>query len=138
MAISLTELIKSKRWDSLPKETQDNLMILLERINKVRTAYAKTMIVTSGLRTKEDQIRIYKEKGITDLNKIPMGSRHLIGAAVDISDPKQELQSWCLKNEKLLESIGLWCEHFDYTKKPNPWVHFQIFPSKSGHRFFIP
>lgn len=135
MSISLKELIKDKSFSSLDKTVQGNLMTLLERINRVRDAYGKAMTVTSGLRTKEDQIRIYKAKGITDVSKIPMKSQHLVGAAVDIADPKRDLQKWCQQNVKLLESIGFWMEEFSATPT---WIHFQIFPPKSGARFFKP
>jgi hypothetical protein len=64
-----------------------------------------------------------------------MGSQHLKGAAIDIYDPKKELQAWCLKNEALFGEIGLWMEDFKAT--PN-WVHFQIYPPKSGKRWFLP
>lgn len=133
--ISLKELLKEYSFESLPKEHKDNIMILLERINRIRTAYNKPMTVTSGYRSKEDQIRIYKQKGITDLKRIPMGSKHLSGSAVDIYDPNKELQKWTLANQALLESIGLWCEDFSAT--PN-WVHYQITPPASGKRFFKP
>lgn len=135
MSISLKEIIKDTKFSSLSKEVQDNLMTLLERINKIRAKWGKPMTVTSGLRTKEDQIRVYKDKGITDITKIPMGSQHLKGAAIDISDPKKELQKWCLANEKVLEEVGLWMEDFSAT--PN-WCHFQIVAPKSGKRWFLP
>lgn len=133
--ISLKELLKDYSFSNLPKEHQDNIMLLLERINKIRNSYNRTMIVTSGYRSREDQIRIYKAKGITDLGKIPMGSQHLKGAAVDIHDPNKELQKWLLANISLLEQVGLWCEDFSATKT---WVHFQIYSPKSGKRFFMP
>lgn len=116
-------------------EIDTNLATLLERMNKVRTAWAKPMIVTSGLRSKADQIAVYKAKGITDIKKIPMGSQHLHGAACDISDPKGDLAKWVQGNMPLMEQIGLWFEDFKST--PN-WVHFQIFPPKSGNRIFKP
>lgn len=133
--ISLTELIKDKSWSSFPKDVQKNLMDLLEKGNKIRTAYGKPMIINRGYSSPEEQIAIYKKKGITDLNKIPMHSAHLVGAAMDVNDPKQELQKWCLANLNLLESVGLWCEDF---KSTPVWVHLQIYPPKSGNRFFIP
>lgn len=132
MAISLKEILKNTDFNTLDKSVQHNLLDLLEKINKIREAYGKPLLVTSGYRSKEDHIRIYKEKGIPE-SKIPWGSKHLSGEAIDISDPKRELQAWCLKNVALLEKIGLWCEHFDDT--PN-WVHFQIRPPASGNRFF--
>lgn len=134
--ITMKELLNNKyKFEDQPKETQDNLMDLLEKINKIRTLYGQIMVVTSGLRTPEDQVRIYEEKGITDHSKIPMKSRHITGQAVDISDPHQKLQQWCLANIKKLEEIGLWCESFDAT--PN-WTHFQCSPPASGSRFFKP
>jgi hypothetical protein len=82
-----------------------------------------------------EHLEIYRKKGITDQSKIPMKSRHLIGAAIDIYDPNKILQSWVLSNVKVLEEVGLWCEDFSAT--PN-WVHFQILPPASGKRFFKP
>lgn len=133
--MTLKELLGKYELKDVPKEHQDNLMTLLERISKIRKDYNKPMKVTSGYRSMEDHKRIYKQKGITDENKIPMKSRHLVGAAVDISDPKGELQKWCNDNVKVLEEVQLWCEDFNYTQS---WVHFQIIPPKSGKRFFIP
>lgn len=133
--IELKELLKGKDFNSLPAEHQANLMTLLEKISRVRIAYGKPMTVTSGYRSMQEHLDIYKRKGITDKNRIPMKSKHLVGAAVDISDPKRELQVWCKNNVKLLEEIGLWMEDFAYTSN---WVHFQVIPPKSGNRFFIP
>lgn len=133
MSISLKEIIKETKFSSLSKEVQDNLMTLLERINKIRAKWGKPMTVTSGLRTKEDQIRVYKDKGITDINKIPMGSQHLKGAAIDIFDPKLELTAWLKANPKVLEDTMLWCEEGNKN-----WVHFQLYPPKSGKRWFLP
>jgi LAS superfamily LD-carboxypeptidase LdcB len=119
-------------------EIDKNLQELLEKINKVRKLWNKPMIVTSGLRSIEDHKRIYKEKGVEE-SKIPMGSKHLFGQAVDISDPKGELGKWCIANEDKLKEIGLWCE--DIASCPG-WVHFQSVqygswkPDKS--RFFKP
>lgn len=128
--VSIKEIIKDKDFNSLDKEIQSNLNILLEKVNKIRTLWGKPMIITSGLRTKEDQIRIYKEKSdkaglMFDESRVPMSSQHIHGAAVDIFDPDKELQKWCIDNEKELEQIGIWMESFSMT--PN-WVHIQVFP----------
>lgn len=118
----------------LTEEQKNNLQILHERINKIRSAYGKPMIVTSGVRDVNDHIRIYREKGISD-DKIPMGSKHLKGQAVDIADSKKELADWCKNNQNLLEEFELWLEDLDSTVG---WVHFQTVPPKSGKRFFKP
>ena len=133
--ISFNELIKGSVISDIPIEHQHNLEELLKKVNQVRAAYAKPMIVTSGYRSLQDHLRIYSAKGITDKSKIPMQSKHLYGQAVDIGDANGSLKAWVLQNTKLLEDVGLWCEDFAYTKT---WVHFQILPPKSGKRFFIP
>lgn len=134
--ISMAELLNNKyKLEDQDQSIQDNLKILLERMNKVRKLFGKPMTCTSGLRSMDDHLRIYKQKGITDESKIPMKSKHLYGEAADFSDPKQELQKWCLANVDKLEEIGLWMEDFSATVN---WCHFQIVPPKSNSRFFKP
>lgn len=131
----MKELLSNQAtFESLDKEIQDNLNILLDKVNKVRTAYAKPMIVTSGLRTKQHHLEIYARKGIFP-PKVPMKSNHLFGRAIDFADGDGKLKKWILENIKLIEEIGLYMEDFTATKT---WVHFQINPPKSGKRFFKP
>lgn len=132
----MNEILKGKvELSDLPQEHQDNLAVLLERINKVRSAYAIPMTVTSGYRSMEDHLRIYREKGITDEAKIPMKSKHLSGQAVDIGDADGKLKEWVNDNVALMEEIGFWFEDFGTT---TTWCHFQTCPPKSGKRFFMP
>lgn len=105
-------------------EQSQNLAELLKRINEVRTAYGKPLTVTSGLRSASDQQRI---------NPGAPRSYHLLGAAADISDPDGALYAWCKANEPLLERVGLWLE-----ERQGAWQHFQIYPPRSGHRWFLP
>jgi hypothetical protein len=130
--ITREEILEEK---NCPPELEENLSILLDKMNKLRTIYNIPMKVNSGLRTKEDQLRIYKEKGITDIKKIPMASKHFFCQAVDISDPEKKLQQWVKDNLRIIEEIGLWMEDFSYTPT---WCHFQSVPPKSGNRFFKP
>lgn len=137
--ITELEILNKTKKEDMPKDHQDNLIVLLERINKVRYAWDKPMKVTSGYRSKDDHIRIYKDlavqRGVVyDEAKVPMGSRHLQAAAVDISDPGGVLYKWVKDNIALIEEIGLWMEEADDQAR----VHFQIFPPKSGNRFFKP
>lgn len=132
--ISMQELLGKANLEDQSPEIQANLAILLDRINQIRAAWGRPMTVTSGLRTKDDQLRIYRAKGVPD-SHIPWGSWHLKGGAVDIFDPNRELQAWCKENEEILEKTQLWMEDFSAT--PN-WCHFQITPPASGNRWFIP
>jgi len=131
--ISMSELLKGKKLEDQSIEIQENLTVLLERINKVRTLWAKSMTVTSGLRTMEDHLRIYAAKGITDKTKIPMKSKHLYGQAVDIADSGLKLTAWLKANPQVLVDAELWCEEGN-----SNWVHFQMLPPKSGNRWFLP
>jgi uncharacterized protein YcbK (DUF882 family) len=133
--IVISELLKGQSFDDLPENIQSNLYELLHRVNKIRNAYGKPMVVTSGFRTMEKHLAIYAAKGITDPARIPMRSCHIFGKAVDISDPNRELQKWVSANVPLLESAGLYCESFVFTKT---WIHFQINAPASGRRFFMP
>lgn len=144
--IVLKELIGQTPLNQIPESHQNNLNILLQKINVIRKEWAKPMNVTSGYRSEADHLRIYKElnakrKAAAEKEgkpfvetKIPMGSMHLKGAAMDISDPDGKLFDWCKANIKLLEDTGLWLEEADDQKR----VHFQIFSPKSGKRFFYP
>lgn len=138
--ISMSELNLKKYV--LDEIQEHNLNDLLVKINKIRLAYNKPMVVSSGLRSREQQINIYRmkaknkefpfENGIFDLKKVPLASKHLIGAAVDIAD-NGDLMEWCKSNIKTLEEVGLWVEEGTVG-----WVHFQTQPPKSGNRFFRP
>lgn len=131
--MTLKELLSGHSLEDLPKEDQDNIFVLLERISRFRDIYGLPMRVTSGYRSIEDHIRIYQAINVP-LSKVPLGSKHLRGAAVDIYDGNGLLMKYCKSNSHLLEDIGLWCED----KDPRPRVHFQIYPPSSGLRFFIP
>ena len=128
--LELREILKIK------KEHWDNLNKLQQAVNKLRLAYGKPLTVTSGYRSVDDHIRIYKEKGITDKSKIPMKSKHLSGLACDlVCDDLEDFKNFIIKNEKLCEELNLYFEHFDATPT---WVHCQITPPASGKRFFYP
>lgn len=131
--ITMSELLKGVDFNSLPAEYQANGEELLHRINLIRIVWGKPMIVTSGFRSMADHLRIYAAKGITDQSKIPMKSKHLIFAAVDISDPSLELTKLLKAEPDLLVDAALWCEEGN-----SNWLHAQIFPPKSNNRWFLP
>lgn len=141
--ISMDELLNHKyNLEDQSEEIRANLAVLLKRINIVRAKWGKPMMSTSGLRTMKDHLRIYREKaekeGIPfDESKVPMHSKHLLGAADDISDPVLEITAWLKADPTILEEANLFCELGN-----SDWVHFQILPFGSyqpgGSRWFNP
>lgn len=132
--ISMDELLHGAKLEDQDPQVQANLQTLLERVNLIRNQWGKAMTVTSGLRTKADQIRVYKAKGITDESKIPMDSAHIKGAAVDIFDPGLVITAWLKENNsQRLVDAQLWCEEGN-----SNWIHFQIYAPHSGNRWFLP
>lgn len=62
-------------------------------------------------------------------------SNHKQGLAVDIYDPKGEIDAWCMTNKTTLAEFGVWLEHPDATPG---WCHMQVVPPRSGSRVFKP
>ena len=127
---------------------------LTTKLNIIRQAWGKPMLSTSGVRTWEDHVRIYKDlankkqypfiDGVFDLSKVPKSSKHLDiitdCAAVDIDDSDHELKNWLIKDPKgqvALEAANLFCENDNVGR-----VHFQnkAFASykPGGSRWFKP
>lgn len=119
--ITIEEILRGQ--PNYPKEYQANLIDLHKKINIVRTAFGKPMIVTAGYRS------VAWEKHHGRSGK----SDHCKCMAIDIYDPKKELSCWCYEHQELLRSIPLWVESPEYT--PN-WVHFTTKPK--SQLFFIP
>lgn len=108
----------------LTEEQTNNLKVLIERLSVIREKYGKPFVVTSGVRSIQDQMRI---------NPNAPKSAHLLGMAVDISDHDGELKKWLLANIHILEEADLYCEDFKTTVT---WVHFQT--RKASKRVFMP
>jgi uncharacterized protein YcbK (DUF882 family) len=131
--VTFKEMIGNASIADVPMTHIHNIETLLRKVNLLRDAWAKPMIVTSGYRTHQDHIRIYTSKGIP-LEKIPMGSQHLIGCAIDIYDPELKLTAWLKENDSSrLQALGLYAEEGN-----SNWVHLQLNPPKSNKRWFLP
>lgn len=129
------------------KIQEDNLSRLFYAMNKIREAYGKPMVVTSGFRSMAEHEDIYIRNGAIEHSKLtgeivirrgrkfPTQSAHLAGAACDIRDTDGKLAGWVKDNLKLMEQLGVYLEDFSCTKG---WVHFQVTPPKSGNRVFMP
>lgn len=141
MVITKEDILMGRQtWDQVAADVQKNILILVERINKLLAAYAKSgrtyvTKINDGLRRLIDQ---------------PPGaaphSTHLIGCAIDLDDNDAgDFWAWVKDNFQLLKDIGLWIEHpcwthyYDTTTKTwKSWMHFQIVAPGSGNRAFVP
>jgi uncharacterized protein YcbK (DUF882 family) len=107
----------------LSDEQQANMNTLIPKINEFLEAFGEKRAVNSGYRSPA-------------INKSAGGkkkSNHLICAAIDLEDRDAKLYNFARKNEDLLEKLGLYCE-----ERMGGWLHMQIYPPKSGRRFFLP
>lgn len=130
MQFTVKELLQagSHKWKESEVDviTLRNLEDLCRKVNAL--GYKPPMRASSCLRSIKDQQRI---------NPKAMGSSHLYGCAVDISDPDGKLKSW-LQTESgnlALINCGLWAE--DYKSTPT-WIHLQSYSPKSMNRVFRP
>lgn len=131
--ITYKELLGQNSIVDVPLTHRINLDDLLKRVNIFRAAYGKPMTVTSGYRSEQKHRDVYAKKGL----KPPMGSKHLIGCAVDFADPDGSLYAFCVANPELLENAELY-----YEIGTKGWLHLQSKPFGSyrpgGTRGFRP
>jgi len=128
--------LKGIALNRLPAATQENLLYLASKCNLLEIAFEHDLTITSGYRSPEDQYRIYREKGVTDTSKVPMGSSHLKGLACDFADTHGLLDLFLSRNNgEMLVKLGLYLEHPDSTPG---WTHIQLNAPKSGKRIFYP
>ena len=62
-------------------------------------------------------------------------SSHKTGMGVDIYDPKDEIDAWCMKHLDKLEACGIYIEHPSATES---WCHMTTKAPGSGNRVFYP
>lgn len=139
--ISVLEYLGSTELASLPPEHIANLNTLIPKVNELLSRFGEYRKCNSGYRSMEEHLAIYarinarrKAQGLPE-RRIPMSSRHLSAAAIDLEDRDGKLKAWLLNNVKVLEELGLYCEHPDDTPT---WAHIQTTKPASGRRFFKP
>jgi len=127
MSITKNELTmgRDKQFpEEYTKEISDNLDKLLISMNKIRTAYNKSMQVSSGWRPVAVNAKIAGAA---------KKSNHTLGLACDVKDSDGSLWAWCLENLQLIKDCGLYLEDKRWSKT---WVHFQNKAPASKKRIF--
>jgi len=105
---------------------KENLEILFEAVSELERQYDEDFIVTSGVRTPEEQERI---------NPKVKHSAHIAGSAVDVLDLDHAIYQFCVDNIPLIKKLGLYIEDRSVTVR---WIHLQTRRPPSGNIFFIP
>lgn len=132
--LSKQELLKGRDLQypaDYTQEISDNLDKLLVIMNQIRSAYGISMTVNSGWRP-------------PSINSNTPGaakhSKHMLGLACDIADPDGSLWAWTINNLQLMKDLGIFMEHKWWTSSDSSggWVHYQLSPSNSGKRIFVP
>ena len=62
-------------------------------------------------------------------------SAHKEGMAVDLFDPRGEIDAWCMAHQDQLKELGIYMEHPDATVG---WSHWGTRAPLSGHTVFYP
>lgn len=140
--ISIEQYLMNRiKYEDLTPTQVSNLNTLIPKVNELLERYGKPLVMSSGFRSKEDQIRIYAEKnakrkaqGLPPY-KVPTSSQHMAAAAVDIEDPDRKFGHWCLMHLDYLIELDLYMEDLGSTPT---WCHLQCLPPKSGKRIFRP
>ncbi len=112
--ITLNEYLKDNALLYRPELTNEvltNAQDLLLRVSKLlQQLKIPPPLISSGWRPRAKNTAVKGAKG----------SYHMIGKAVDFSDPKGILGYQIIQNSTLLEEHGLWMEHLQATPV---WVH---------------
>lgn len=62
-------------------------------------------------------------------------SSHKDGKGIDLYDPQNEIDEWCMANQNDLEDFGIYIEHPSATRT---WSHWTTRTPRSGNRVFMP
>jgi uncharacterized protein YcbK (DUF882 family) len=118
--IILDEVLMGRdKANPLTPEQWRNLADLMGRINIIRAAYGKSLVVSSGYRPPTQNAAAGGAKNST----------HMSCQAVDFADPNGEFKKWCLDNFDLIKKVGLYMEDPAFTPT---WVHLQTRPTKNN------
>ena len=138
--ITLSELMGANSTSEIPLTAQQQLVELLVKVNKVREVWGKPMTVTSGFRSMQHHVDIYRTKALRagkpfSQLQVPLGSRHLYGQAADFADDGS-LYKWLHEHPEVMEMADVYGE-----LNTQGWVHLQSVPFNSyragGTRWFV-
>jgi hypothetical protein len=134
--ITTKDILGDTLVSDVPIAVQHNIEEIKARANGILAELDKKATVTSGFRTLNKHLNIYRRKGIFPPH-VPMGSLHLAGAAIDLLDLDGELYR-ALHTEAGAALMAKYDLYGELDTKG--WVHLQCKPfrsyKKGGTRWF--
>jgi hypothetical protein len=127
MSITFKEMQSGVDINDIPINIQHNMQESLIKFNKFRQAIGVPCIVTSGYRSLQHHMDIYRAKGVPD-DRVPLKSKHLYGFALDVADPDGSKYKWVEDHPELMEEFDLY-----YELGTKGWIHLQAVPFGSYH-----
>lgn len=125
---------KSKDWTQWRRDTAN---LLLLRVNALMARAERDGVVFPVNPVTGSQVSGTTYGGFRPQD-CPIGksnSTHKDGAGIDLFDPNNRIDDWCMDHQSILVANAIWLEHPDHT---NTWSHWQGRGVKSGNRVFKP
>lgn len=120
--------------DYVAPEYMANIRLFYPKAQKFESIYiaegGEPLILTNAFRTRRRHVEIYAKINKARIAEkknplpVPMGSKHLLGWALDAYDPEpmKKLRIWMKARKKdILEECDIWAEQFD----EYPRIHIQ-------------
>lgn len=118
-------------------EINENAANLVDAVNRLAD-YAIADGVEFKINPSTDSVVSGSEYGGFRPQSCTIGAKyssHKLGLAVDLYDPSNDIDEWCMENQDKLQECGIYIEHPSAT---NHWSHWTIKSPKSGRRVFYP
>jgi hypothetical protein len=125
---------QSKDWTF---ERQKAAMTLLDKVNALCGEMQSDGLVMQINPATRSQISGKTLGGFRpqDATQGAPNSSHKQGQGIDLFDPKDTIDAWCVANQERLANHGIYIEHPDATKG---WCHMTTRAPRSGNRVFMP
>lgn len=125
---------KSKDWSYV---RQQNAQALLDKVNALCDEMRADGIILHVNPSTRSQVSGKTLGGFRPQNATQgaPNSSHKEGQGIDLYDPNNTIDAWCMVNQARLAHHGIYIEHPDATKG---WCHMTTRAPRSGNRVFMP
>lgn len=124
------------KWEA-PEEHIGNALILLDKVDQIYELSFADGVDWSVNPVTKSYVSGEKYGGYRpqECSVGAKNSAHKTGQAVDIYDPRNEIDTWCYIHQQQLRQLGLFMEHPTATEK---WCHLTTRAPASGKIAFLP